>query len=129
MYLLNFAHPLTQAHLAEITRLVNTDPDLTVVDVPTQLDPQRPYVDQVRALVNGIGLTPQAWQTTPMLVNPPGHSSIAACLLAELHGRIGHFPAIVRMRPMANTTLPQFEVAEIINLQDARESARTLRSG
>jgi len=49
-------------------------------------------------------------------------------LLAELHGRMGYFPPIVRLRPVPNALPPRFEVAEIINLQAVREAARTRRN-
>ena len=34
-------------------------------------------------------------------VVPPALNFITAVLLAELHGRMGYFPAIVRLRPVA----------------------------
>jgi hypothetical protein len=45
---------------------------------------------------------------------------IAATLLAELHGRMGYFPTILRLKPIPNSTPPQFQVAEVINLQAVR---------
>jgi len=47
--------------------------------------------------------------------------------LAEGHSRIGYFPAIVRLRPLADSLPPRFEVAEIINLQAVRDLARQQR--
>ena len=47
--------------------------------------------------------------------------------LAEGHSRIGYFPAIVRLRPLAGSLPPHFEVAEIINLQAVRDQARLRR--
>lgn len=35
-----------------------------------------------------------------------------------------NFPAVMRLRPIENAVPPQFEVAEIINLQAVRERAR-----
>jgi hypothetical protein len=98
-----------------------------VIDVPTQLDYRRPFADQVRELVDGIGLSAEEWQTTPLLVNPPGYAPATAVLLAELHGRMGHFPAIVRLQPVADSVPTRYEVAEIINLQAVREAARARR--
>jgi hypothetical protein len=74
-----------------------------------------------------VGLTSQEWQTLPILVNLPSLNVIAAVLLAELHGRTGHFPAVIRLRPIPNSTPPQFEVAEVLNLQAIRDSARQRR--
>lgn len=119
---------LTPAHRDAIARLLQTpDATLDIRDILTQFDPQQPYAEQTRALIDSIGPTPQQWQTEPLLVNLPRLNYIAAGLLAELHGRMGYFPAIVRMRPVANTTPPQFEVAEILNLQEIRDAARTIR--
>jgi len=48
-------------------------------------------------------------------------------LLAEVHGRTGYFPTIIRLRPVAGVTPPQFEVAELLNLQAVRDAARVRR--
>jgi hypothetical protein len=62
-----------------------------------------------------------------MIINPPGYAPATAALLAELHGRSGYFPAILRLRPVVDTTPTVYEVAEIVNLQVVREQARTRR--
>jgi hypothetical protein len=49
-------------------------------------------------------------------------------LLAEIHGRSGFFPTILRLRPMPGSIPPQFEVAELLNLQSIRDAARTTRA-
>jgi hypothetical protein len=126
MLLLNFSHPLTPAHLQAIAALTGQVVE-RVIDRPAQFDPGQPFTPQVGALVDAVGLSPAEWQTTPLLVNPPSLNVIAVTLLAELHGRMGYFPAVIRLRPVADTTPPQFEVAEIINLQAVREAARTRR--
>jgi len=48
-------------------------------------------------------------------------------VLAEIHGRCGYFPPIVRLRPIKDSLPPRFEVAEILNLNAVRETARTKR--
>jgi hypothetical protein len=126
MIVLNFSHPLTAVHLEEIQALTG-EPVEQVVVLKTQFDPQQPFVPQVSTLMGQVGFTPQQWQTTRLLVNPPSLNVIAATVLAELHGRMGYFPAILRMKPIPDTTPPQFEVAEVINLQAVRDAARTHR--
>jgi hypothetical protein len=126
MILLNFAHPLTPAQLCQIEQLA-AQPVARVVDVKTQFDHDRPFVEQARALVEAVGLSAQGWQTTPLLVNLPSLSVIAALLLAELHGRCGYFPPVLRLKPAPNAVPPQFQVAEIVNLQAVREAARAMR--
>jgi len=126
MLLLNFGHPLTDAHLARIRELVGRDIE-RIIAVPTHLDHARPFEEQVSELLATIPLTPEQWQTTPLIINPPSLAPITAVLLAEIHGRSGFFPTILRLRPVASTVPPQFEVAELLNLQSVRDTARAKR--
>jgi hypothetical protein len=126
MLLLNFAHPLTAAHLARVGELAGRSVE-RVIAVPAQFDHAAPFVDQVRSLLAAVGFTADEWQTTPVVVNLPSLSPIAGVLLADLHGRTGHFPTVVRLRPVADSTPPQFEVAELVNLQVVRDAARVGR--
>lgn len=91
-------------------------------------DRGQPIVPQVRALADQVNLMPEGWQTATLLVNPPSLHTIVAVLLAELHGRMGYFPSILRLRPVPGSNPPQFEVAEILNLNEIREQARGRRS-
>jgi len=125
---LNFAHPLTPTQLKAIEALTGQAVE-RVIDRPAQFDPSQSFIPQVVALADTVGLSSTAWQTTPLLVNPPALSAIAVALMAELHGRMGHFPAVLRLRPVAGTTPPQFEVAEVLDLQAVRDEARTRRGG
>jgi hypothetical protein len=126
MLLLNFSHPLTDTQRAEvetrtgrpITRLVETMP---------QFVHEAPFAPQIRTLVDRLGLTAVEWQTLPMLVNLPGYAPGAAALLAELHGRMGYFPAVIRLQPVAGSAPSIYAVAEIINLQALRDDARQTR--
>ncbi|MBP7964376.1 MAG: hypothetical protein KBG20_13445 [Caldilineaceae bacterium] len=52
-----------------------------------QFDDGQPLAEQVRELVDGLGLTSRAWQTEALLINPPGLAPAALCVMAELHGR------------------------------------------
>lgn len=126
MLLLNLSHPLTPPQRAQIEEL--TGQALTeTLDIPAHFDHAQPFAAQIRALVDSIALTPEQWQTTPLLLVPPAYNFAAMTLLAELHGRMGYFPAIVRIRPVPESTPPRYEVAEIINLQAVREESRTRR--
>jgi hypothetical protein len=123
MIVLNFAHPLTPAQVAQAQAMIGQKVE-RVIEARAQFDHEEPFVPQVRALVDQVGLTPEEWQTLPLVVNPPSLHVIAAALLAELHGRMGYFPSILRLRPVPGSNPPQFEVAEIINLNEIREAAR-----
>jgi hypothetical protein len=126
MTLLNFGHPLTDEHVQRIQEMVNSAIE-QVVEVKTHFDPSRPFPEQVAELVDGLGFTSRQWQTEAFLINPPTLNVIAVTLLAELHGRMGYFPAVVRLRPAEGSVPTRFEVAEVINLQAVRQRAREER--
>lgn len=125
MLILNFTHPLTDEHKTQIEALAGLAIEETHV-IPVQIDQVQPLEQQIRAIVDAVQLTSVEWQTRPLLINPPGYAPAAFVLLAELHGRIGHFPLLIRMRPKAGP-VPAYEVAELLNLQAIRETARTYR--
>lgn len=126
MILLNLSHPLTTLQCQRIEALSGKKIE-RVIDVPVQFDAGKNYAEQIVGLVAGIGLTTKQWQNEPILLNPPSFNFIAVVLLAELHGRMGYFPPCIRLRPITGSMPPQFEVAEIINLNDIREQARGRR--
>jgi hypothetical protein len=100
---------------------------IEVLSIPAKIDLDLPPGPQVVALADLAGLSPEEWQTLPLLVNPPALNFIAVALLAELHGRCGYFPAHLRMRPVAGSLPQRFEAAEIIELQALRDEARKKR--
>jgi len=125
MLILNFSHPITPEQRVQIESLADT----TISDIraiPVQIDQAQPLEQQIRSIVDATGLTPEEWQTLPLLINPPGYAPAAFVLLAELHGRIGRFPTLIRLRPKAGP-ITSFEVAELLNLQTVRENARKQR--
>jgi len=77
-------------------------------------------------IANATMLSSEEWQTLPLVVNPPGYAPVAMALLAELHGRMEHFPTIIRLRPTSGP-VTIYEVAEVLNLQTIRETARKRR--
>ena len=62
-------------------------------------------------------------QSRALLVNPPALNFVAVALLTELHGRMGYFPPIIRLRPASGSLPPLFEVAEVLKLQAVRNVA------
>ncbi|GIV13007.1 MAG: CRISPR-associated protein Csx15 [Fimbriimonadales bacterium] len=126
MILINFAHPITEQQKSQIESMTGKPID-RIIDIPVQFDNAQPFEPQVLSLLDRVGLSSQEWQTLPILINLPSMNVITAILLAELHGRMGYFPTIIRLRPIQGSTPPQFEVAEVINLQAIRDSARTRR--
>jgi hypothetical protein len=125
MLILNFTHPLTDEHKAQIEALAGVSID-EVRTIPVQIDESQPLIPQVSAIVDAAQLASQEWQTRSLLINPPGYAPAAFVLLAELHGRIGHFPTLIRLRPKPGP-FTVYEVAELLNLQAVREASRTRR--
>ena len=128
MILINFSHPVTDDQIQQVQSLSGIR-IAQVLDVAVQFDNRWPYHEQIASLLRGLPLTADDWQTRPILVNPPALNYIAVLLIAELHGRIGYFPPVMRLRQLSSAMPPAFEVAEILNLQAVREQARGTRSG
>jgi transposase len=125
MLVLNYSHPLTSEQLEQLAAAVGVTPEERIIAV--QIDHSQPLEPQIAALVDGAGLSSEEWQRRPLLINLPGLASAAACIIAEIHGRTGHFPALMRLRPVVGSIITSFEVAELINLQLLRDSARSRR--
>lgn len=125
MLILNFTHPLTDEHVAQIEVLASTVIE-EVRTIRVQIEQAEPLEPQITAIVDAVHLATEEWQTRPLLINPPGYAPAAFVLLAELHGRIGYFPTLIRLRPKLGP-VPAYEVAELLNLQATREAARYRR--
>lgn len=126
MFLLNFSHPLTPEQIQQVEALTGRRLE-EIRDVPVHFKNDQPFLPQLSAMMAQIQLTPQQWQSAPILINPPSLNFITALLMAELHGRMGYFPPILRMRPVTASVPPCYEVAEILNLNEVRERARATR--
>lgn len=126
MFILNFSHPITPAQAAQIEALTGQAIARTI-DAPTHFDEQSPFAPQLADLLAQIDLSPAQWQSEPIVVVPPSLNFIAAILLAELHGRMGYFPLVVRTRPVSGAAPRRYEVAELLDLQQLREQARRQR--
>ncbi len=127
MILVNFSHPLSNDQMVQLQALLGA-PIERVVEVHSQIEPDQPLAPQVTAMVDQAGLTLEEWQNAPIIVNPPSLNFSAVLLIAELHGRMGYFPACVRLRPVNGAIPPRFEVAEVLNLQLQRNAARRRRA-
>jgi hypothetical protein len=126
MILLNFSHPLSEEQIAQVEGLSGQVVE-QVVERVVQFDHERPFEGQLRELMAGIPLTPAQWQMEAILVNLPALHVIAGLVLADLHGRMGYFPPVLRMKPVPGSSPTRFEVAEVLNLQAIREQARKER--
>ncbi len=121
--LVNFStHPLTDEHKRQIRCLGYGEVE-RVIEAPVSLNDNQPFAKQVEKIIHSTNLTPHQWQTLSVLISLPGFSPAAGLILAQLHGRMGNFPVIIRVR----RAVVGFEVAEVINLNEEREKARLLR--
>ncbi len=125
MLVLNFTHPLTNKQRAQIEALANTSIE-EVRTIPVQINQEEALEPQITSIVDATNLSSEEWQTRPLLINPPGYAPAAFVLLAEIHGRIGHFPTIIRLRPKSDP-VTTYEVAQLLNLQTIREASRKRR--
>ncbi len=125
MLILNFTHPLTSEQQSQIVSRAKFSIE-EIREIHVQINQEEPLEPQITAIVDATGLSSEEWQTRLLLINPPGYAPAAFVLLAELHGRIGHFPSLIRLRPKPGP-VTSYEVAELLNLQTIRETARKRR--
>lgn len=126
MIILNFTHPLTDDQCQEIEALVGTK-ITTIVKIPSQISTTAPLAPQIEKILDDTSFTPREWQTNPILINLPSLNYSAATVLAQLHGRMGYFPPVLRLRPLTTEIPLRYTVSEILNLQAMREQARGKR--
>ncbi|MEZ4710094.1 MAG: CRISPR-associated protein Csx15 [Caldilineaceae bacterium] len=123
LHLLNFTRPITDAQRAVIEEQLE-QPIAVMYEIEVEFDDNRAYGSQCVAVLDQVPLTGKQWQTTPLVVNLPGITPGAACLLSELHGRIGNFPPVVRLCRRPGRSTANYFVAEVIDLQAQRDKAR-----
>jgi len=119
---LNFARKFTDGQLRELRTSLGALPE--VIDapgMPVQFNDNEPLALQVLVTLDGLGLTLEEWASLRFVVNLPGIVSAAAALTAEIHGRSGNFPHIIRMVRQADDG---YHVTEIVKLQNIRDDAR-----
>ena len=126
MIVLNFSHPFTDEQLMQIEQISGNVIE-NVITLPVQFENAEAFLPQLETLFLQLALSPEKLQTMQILVNLPSLNFISSMVLAELHGRMGYFPPIIRLRSVKNSLPPKYEVAEIINLQNIRDEARKKR--
>ncbi|MEM5789933.1 MAG: CRISPR-associated protein Csx15 [Syntrophobacteraceae bacterium] len=124
MLVLNFSHPLTAEQIQQIEESVGKVSEER--RIRARVDTDLPLVPQAAAIADASNLSPEAWQRGGFLIVPPSMAVLAIVLLAEIHGRMGEFPAIIRLHPTGEL-IRRHEVAEIINLQQVRDVTARLR--
>ena len=119
---LNFARPLTAQQQTQIEELSSTTIE-NIINIPTLINEEERLEPQIANLIEAVDQSIHDWHKRDILVNPPGYAPAAILLLAEIHGRIGHFPTIIRMRPN-HTSITTYEIIELLNPQTIRDAAR-----
>lgn len=125
--ILNFSHPMTEKQKISVQSLIKKSV-LEIIELPVFFDESKPLGSQIRELLENAGVSKQDLQCGMYIINLPGFSPGAAVTLAELHGIMGHFPTIIRMKKVDGSIPAIYDVEEIINLQDIRDEARRCRS-
>jgi hypothetical protein len=123
--LVNLAHPVSDRDVSRLGQTLG-EPVTEVRQQVVQLDPGAPFTPQVRVAVDNLQLDGPTWQGQRLVVHLPGLAPAAALVLAELHGRIGGFPPVLRMR--RDEPYSRYVFAELLDLQAVREQARQSRS-
>lgn len=121
---LNFSHPLSQEALDGIAKNKKTRGEIKVLDIPVQADMLGSFSDQARVLVDAVGLSAEAWQQGSISVNLPGLAPLAATIMAEINGRRGNFPPIIRLNRREDGV---FVFAEFLDPQQLRENIRKVQ--
>lgn len=120
MQVVNFSHPFSPAQRAALEAHVGQSVDIQ--DIRVQIDFERDLIDQAVTLVDAAIVDWQAGGS--YLVRLPALSEVVAVVLAEIHGRSGHFPRVVTFRRAGDGS---FEVSGIVSLQTVRDVARARR--
>lgn len=125
---LNFSgHPVLPGQQKAIQKRMGW-PNIEIIDVPMgTVKEDENFLKTAIRKVDDIDLLPDEWQTFSLAVIPSGYSPLWSALLAEIHGRLGHFPDVVRLRPAPQGEKEKFEVSEILDLRDIRHQARAKR--
>lgn len=118
---LNFGHPLSDAAQAELVESIG---EFETVLARVSLDMDSPLEPQLVAVVEGMEVSSEAFQTRSLVVVLPGASVAAGIVLAMLHGRSGNWPKIMHLVRADDGV---FHVGELVDLQRTRNTARTSR--
>ena len=125
MIILNFSHPLTQEQINQIEIFMGRNIE-QVVDIVVRFDLAHPFVPQLERLLSQSILSSDTLRTKLVILNPPSLNSIAVLVVAGLHGKIGYFPPIIRLKPQSDGHSVKYSVAEIIDIQAVRDVISTL---
>lgn len=113
--LLNDPHPPTPAQYEQVAVLPGGPPE--VGKLAAHADRARSFTAVARELADTAGLSLEARQVTPLLLNLPSPAPLALALIAELH-------RCCVVRPLAGSTPTRCGWPRSLNLQALRKAAR-----
>lgn len=117
---LNFSHDFTPEQREEILALLEKNED--EVEIREGLGRQYQYesafglVKHVREQVAAVRLGASAWQECQIVVNLPAYSGGAMIALADMNGRMGYFPTVLRVERADDG----FHYTEALDLEQLR---------
>lgn len=120
---------MTAEQVTQLERVLDLDISyhtLDIQDIKCQFDLDTPFSEQVISMIDNADFTSNEWQGCKILVNLPALSTAAALVLAELHGRMGYYPPVIRLK-RSDSVPPVWNLAEIMNLDAQRQDARKRR--
>ena len=123
---MNSSHPTTHTQKEKIENILQK-PIKEIIELPTQLDESYSFQPQLCDIVNQAKISSESLQQGEYIINLPGFAPAAAVLISELHGRMGHFPTVIRLKKVEGSTPPVYDVKEIMDLQAVRDEARKCR--
>ncbi|KAF0208377.1 MAG: hypothetical protein FD171_860 [Actinobacteria bacterium] len=126
LHIVNFGHALTPAVVDEIVEAAGCE-GFSLHEVEFAANLSELLEPQVVAAIDATNIDPGDWPRLNLVVGLPTHAPLTAVVLAELHGRLGHFPAIVRFAPDDGALVRNYRLAEVLNLEAMRSRARTRR--
>lgn len=124
---INFSgHPLTPDQKHQIEEMENGFIG-EVIEIPLHFDPTQSMKFQIERAIESINLTKDEWSSQNLYLVLPGLAPGGAAVLAYIHGLRGSFPKVIWIyqNPEDRT---RFDVAQILNLQDLRDTAREKRT-
>jgi len=124
MRIINFSHPLTVNQKLELAKWLQVD-EFKVTEVAVQFRIRDAFEGQVAEMLDQANVS-QGDVDLGVVVMLPALSAAAAVLVAEWHGRFGHFPTVVRLKSVGDL-LPEWKLAEVMPLQKIRSRARFRR--
>lgn len=121
--IINFAEPLRESK-EELEEILDCRIREDIIDLQAKFDLKKDLESQVEELINKARLTPKEWQNEPIIVNVPHYHFATAIFIANLHGRMGHFPSILYNPPDRKAGATTYPVKGATDLQAVRDKAR-----